>query len=76
MIIGTHEKVDKIKKDLMIYFKYEDCGGMKEEVGNNVTRLEEGGLKLTQGVLVQSFKNEYDSSDKQLSTPVAPGSVL
>ena len=49
---------------------------MKEYVGNGLTCLEDGGLKFTQDVLVQSFKDEFDISDKKWSTPAAPGSVL
>ena len=49
---------------------------MEEYVGNWLTRLEDGGLKFTQNVLVQSFKDEFKISDKKLSTPAAPASVL
>ena len=41
-----------------------------------MTRLEDGGLKFTQDVLVQSFKDKSDISDKKYRTPAAPGSVL
>ena len=60
----------------MTYFECEDCGEMKEYVGNKLTRLEDGGLKFTQDVLIQSFKDEYNISDKKWSAPAAPGSVL
>ena len=76
MIIGTQEVVDKPKKDLMASSKCEDCGKMKEQVGNKLTSLEERGLKFTQDVLIQSFKDKYDICDKKWSTPVAPRSVL
>ena len=45
-------------------------------MGNKSTRLEDGGLKFTQDVLVQSFKDKFKISDKKWSTPAAPGSVL
>ena len=45
-------------------------------MGNKLTRLEDGGLKFTQDVLIQSFKDEIDISDKKWSIPAAPGSVL
>jgi hypothetical protein len=76
MIVGSQEVVDKTKKELMTYFECEDCGTMEEYVGNRLTRLEDGGLKFTQDVLIQSFKDEYDISDKKWSTPAAPGTVL
>ena len=60
----------------MTHFECEDCGEMKEYIGNNLTRLEEGGLKFTQDVSVESFKDKFDISDKKWSTPAAPGSVL
>ena len=47
MVIGTQEVVDKTKKELMTYFKCEDCDKMKDYVGNNLTRLEDGGLNFT-----------------------------
>ena len=49
---------------------------MKEYVSNKLTRLEDWGLKFTQDVSVQSFKDKYDISDKQWSTPAAPCSAL
>ena len=75
MIIGTQEVVDKTKKDLMTYFKCEDCGKMKEYVGKKIPRIEDGGLKFTQDVLVQ-IKDKYDISNKKRSTPTAPSSLL
>ena len=59
MSIGTQEVVDRTKTKLMTYFECEDCGKM-----NNLTCLEDGGLKFTQDVLDQSFKDEFDISDK------------
>jgi len=76
LIIGCPEVVERTKKELMTYFECEDCGEMEEYVGNRLTRLEDGGLKFTQDVLIQSFKDEYKISDKKWSTPAAPGSVL
>ena len=60
----------------MEYFECEDCGEMKEYMGNKLTRLEDGGLKFTQDVLVQSFKDGFKISDKKWRTPAAPGTVL
>ena len=53
-----HEVVDKTKKDLVTYFGCEDCDKMKEYVGNKLTRLDNGGLKLTQDMVVHSFKDK------------------
>ena len=60
----------------MTHFECEDCGEMKEYIGNNLTRLEEGGLKFTQDVSVESFKDKFDISDKKWSTPAVPESLL
>ena len=60
----------------MTYFECQDCGKIKEYMSNRLTRLEDGGLKFTQDLLVQSFKDEYDISDKKRSTSTAPGCVL
>ena len=65
IIIGSSEVVERTKKELMDYFKYEDCGEMKEYVDNKLTCLEDGGLKFTQDVLVQSFKDDFKISDKE-----------
>ena len=43
---------------------------------NTLTRLKDGGLEFTQDVLIQSFKDEFDISDKKWSATAAPGSVL
>ena len=60
----------------MTYFECEDCGGIKEYMGNKLTCLEDRGLKFTQDVLIQSFTHEYGVLDKKCSMPTAPGSVL
>ena len=60
----------------MTYFECEDCGKMKECVGNKLTRFEDRGLKFIQDVFIQSFKDKFDISDKKWSTPTAPGSVF
>ena len=60
----------------MTYFEYKDYGSMEEYMGNRLTCLEDGGLKFTQDVLIQSFKDKYDISDKKWCTPAAPGTVL
>ena len=60
LIIGSLEVVARAKKELMTYFEYEDCGETKEYAGNKLTRLEDGGLKFTQDVLIQSFKDKFD----------------
>ena len=76
MIIGSQEAVEKTKTELMTYFECEDCGEMREYVGNRLTNLEDGEPKFTQDVLIQCFKDKYDISDKKWNTPAAPGTVL
>ena len=43
---------------------------------NKVTCLEDRGLKFIQDVVIHSFKDEYDISDKKRSPPAEPCSVL
>ena len=65
MIIGSPEVVTRTKKELTTYFECEDCGEMEEYMGNKLTSLEEGGPIFAQDVLIQSFKDKFDISDKK-----------
>jgi hypothetical protein len=54
----------------------EDCDEIQEWAGNRLTRLEDGCPKFIQDMLVQSFKEKCDISDKKWTTAAAPDTVL
>jgi hypothetical protein len=50
---------------------------MDEYVGCMIEKLESGGIKFLQKVLVQSFNDEFDIEGlKKFNTPATPGTVL
>ena len=77
---GTKEAVTEAKKQLHYYFKGEcnNGGELQEYVGCKVEyNREERWIRLTQPVLVQSFKDEYDLPDAETPvTPAIPGKIL
>jgi hypothetical protein len=75
MIIGSQGVIDRTKKELLRYSKCEDRGELQEYMGNNLTRFRNWGLKLTHNMLMQSFKDRYDISDKRWSASVASGTL-
>ncbi len=76
-IIGQESNVMDLKKALMNQFKCKDCGPMDEYVGCTIEKLETGGIKYHQKVLLQSYRDEFDIGNlKKFNTPAAPGSVL
>jgi hypothetical protein len=76
MIIGNQEVVKRTKKEFITDFEREDCGKMQEYVCNKINRLEDRGLKFTRDVSIQSFRDEYDVSDKKCITLITPGTVF
>jgi hypothetical protein len=75
--MGYEKDMLDLKKDLMNQFECDDCGKMDEYVGCTIEKLESGGIKFLQKVLVQSFKDEFDIEElKKFNTPAAPGTVL
>ena len=76
-IVGYEKDMLDLKKELMTQFECDDCGQMDEYVGCTIEKLESGGIKFLQKVLVQSFNDEFDIADlKKSNTPAAPGTVL
>jgi hypothetical protein len=66
-----------LKKALMDQFKCKDCGPMDEYMGCMIEKLDTGGIKFRQKVLLQSYRDEFDIGNlKKFNTPVAPGTVL
>ncbi len=76
-IVGQESDVMDLKKALMNQFKCEDCGTMEEYAGCTIEKLETGGIKFCQKVLLQSYRDEFDIGNlKKFNTPAAPGTVL
>ncbi len=76
-IIGQESNFMNIKKALMNQFECKDCGPMDENVGCTIEKLDTGGIKFWQKVLLQSYREDFDfGSMKKFNTPAAPGTVL
>jgi Reverse transcriptase (RNA-dependent DNA polymerase) len=77
---GTKEAVTEAKQQLHDYFKGEcdDGGKLQEYVGCKIVyNRDEGWIRLTQPVLVESFQDEYDLPDAETPvTPAIPGKIL
>jgi hypothetical protein len=76
LIIGQKENVMKSKEQMKRLFDCDDIGEMKEYVGCKVKRnWRERWIKLTQPVMLQSFKDEFslDEHGKDPRTPAEPG---
>ncbi len=75
-IVGQESKVMSPKKVLMDQFECEDCKPMDEYAGCTIVKLESGGIKFQQKVLLQSYRNEFNiGSLKKFNTSAAPGTV-
>jgi len=76
-IVGQENDVMELKKALMNQFKYKDCIPMNEHVGCTIEKLDTGGIKFQQKLLLQSYRDEFDILKlKKFNTPAAPGTVL
>ncbi len=76
-IVGYKKEVLNLKQDLMKHFDCDDCGKIDKYIGCTIKKLESGGIKFLQKVLVQSFNDEFDiKSLKKFNTPATPGNVL
>jgi hypothetical protein len=72
-IVGYEKDMLDLKKELMIQFECDDCGKMDEYIGCMIEKLDSGGIKFLQKVLVQSFNDEFDIADlKKFNTSAAP----
>jgi hypothetical protein len=77
MLSSEKSNVMDLKKALMNQFEWKDCGPMDEYVGCTIEKLETGGIKFWQKVLLQSYRDEFNiRSMKKCNTPAAPGTVL
>ena len=72
-IVGQESDVIDLKKTLINQFECKECGPMDEYVGCTIEKLETGGIKFLQKVLLQSYRDELDIGNlKKFSTPAAP----
>jgi hypothetical protein len=78
LICGKYEGVQEAKKDMMKRFDCDEVGELKEYVGCKVEHnKEEGWIKLTQPVLLQSYDDEFElPKGESPRTPAIPGEVL
>ena len=73
--VGKKETVLQEKEEMKKRFDCDDVGEANEYVGCKVERID-GKIRLTQPVLLQSFKDEFELPIEKYTTPAAPGSVL
>ena len=57
LIVGSEKATMETKGKLMDRFECTDEGDLSEFVGSKIDRTEDGGLKFTQPVLIQTFKD-------------------
>jgi hypothetical protein len=78
LIVGTKEGVKEAKEAMKQQFDCDEVGEMREYIGCKVQyNKEDGWLKLTQPVLMQSFIDEFDLPEGDVpKTPAVPGEVL
>ena len=76
LVCGRNDGVLVAKKQLMERFDCDEIHELMEYIGCKIERGEDW-MKLTQPVLLQSFKDEFNLPDvKTPNTPAAPGKVL
>ena len=69
--------IEEMKNAFKKHFACDDVGEMKEYIGCKVERnRDEGWLKFTQPVLLQSYQDEFKLPKGSYSTPGEPGKIL
>jgi hypothetical protein len=76
MIPGPSNLVMQFKNDLMKQFECNDCGRLKEYVGNKIDFIGKDAIQFTQNVLMQSYSDEFKLPKRSYNTPVQLGTVL
>ena len=75
--IGKEKDVIEGREKLKKYFSLDEVGEVSEYVGCKVEyNKEEGYMKLTQPVLIQSFRGEFELPEIEYKTPAAPNESL
>ena len=74
MVWGPEELAKVSKKEFMRRFECDDVGDVDEYVGCKIVRdYDENSFKFTQPVMLQSFKDEYDTkATRSPATPAEP----
>ncbi len=77
-IVGEPKLVDIAKEAMKQHFECDDVGELEEYVGCKIEHnKEEGWMRLTQPVLLQSFEDKFDLPQVgAYGTPAPPGQVL
>ena len=73
--VGRKEEVEESHNEMMQLFDCDDVGNMYDCVGCKIG-IEEGSFTFTQTVMLQSFKDEFDSPTQVPNTPGEPGKTL
>jgi hypothetical protein len=78
LVLGNKAGMQTAKEQMMMRFDCDEVGNMDEYVGCKLERnWDEGWIKFTQPVLLQSFHDEFDLPDeKSPTTPAEPGQIL
>jgi hypothetical protein len=78
LVAGKKEGVLQAKDSMMELFDCDDVGELNEYVRCKVDYDQEAGtMKLTQPVMIQSFKDEFELPEgKASNTPAIPGTVM
>ena len=76
--VGPKEAVLKAKEEMMARFECDDVGDLDEYIGCKLERnVEDGWVKFTQPVLLQSFEDEFELPKNRVpNTPAEPGQIL
>ena len=75
LCIGHPNEVKRSKKEFMDKIECDDFGEFNEYVGCKIER-NEGTMKFTQPVLLQSFKDEFNLPKYKFDTPAEAGQVI
>ena len=79
LCVGEAEAVVKAKDDMLKRFDCDDIGEVNEYLGCKIDiNKEEGSLKMTQPVLLQSYSDEFNlpETGRVSNIPAVAGSVL
>ena len=77
MHVGHEENVKKAKEEFGSVFECDDEGEMKEFVGGKIDiDRKEQSMKITQPVLLRSFKDEFELPKRKTPTPLPEGKVF
>jgi hypothetical protein len=75
MICGKEEACLEFKEEIKKRFEIDDIGEMREYVGCKIDR-KVGEMKLTQPVIIQSLRDEFNVKEFDYKTPAAPGTSI